>query len=34
MKIIKTKESLDIHVRRGFIYDIPLSRMQTPEAKK
>ena len=31
-KVILADESLDIYVRDGFVYDIPLSRMRTPES--
>ena len=31
-KIVLTDDSLDIHVSEGYVYDIPLSRMQTPAA--
>ena len=31
-KVILADESLDIYVNEGFVYDIPFSRMRTPEA--
>jgi len=31
-KVVLADESLDIHVNDGYVYDIPLSRMQTPAA--
>ena len=32
MKIIKTEGAINIMVFDGYVYDIPLSRMQTPAA--
>ena len=34
MKITVTDDSIDIEVHRGFVYDIPMDRMRTPEAVK
>ena len=31
-KVILADKSLDIYVNEGFVYDIPFSRMRTPEA--
>jgi hypothetical protein len=32
MKITVADDSIDIEVHKGFIYDIPMDRMQTPAA--
>ena len=32
MEIKVTEKSIDILVHKGFIYDIPMDRMRTPEA--